>query len=85
VPFARAHEIAGACVRFCERKGIELSDLTPDQLAEISEQLTPEVLEVLTVQGSIDSRNGRGGTATSRVREQLAELAEVVQRWHNPD
>ncbi len=35
VPFAEAHHIAGACVRFCEERGIELGDLTDGQLAEI--------------------------------------------------
>ncbi len=78
VPFAQAHEIAGASVRYCEQRGIELSDLTPEQLAEISPQLTPEVLAVLTVAGSIDSRNGRGGTATSQVRAQLDEVAQTA-------
>ena len=76
VPFAEAHHIAGAAVRFCERQGIELSDLTPEQLGEISPQLEPGVLGVLTVLGSIDSRDGRGGTATARVREQLSELLD---------
>ncbi|WP_239580093.1 argininosuccinate lyase [Microlunatus panaciterrae] len=75
VPFAEAHELAGACVRRCEREGIELADLTPEMLQEISAQLTPDVLSVLTVEGSINSRNGRGGTATARVAEQLEELA----------
>jgi argininosuccinate lyase len=79
VPFARAHDVAGACVRFCEQRGMELSDLTADQLPEISELLTGDVLDVLTVAGSIDSRNGRGGTATARVRDQLAELAAAAQ------
>jgi argininosuccinate lyase len=74
VPFARAHEIAGACVRYCEARSQELSDLTPVQLAEISPELDAGVLEVLTAQGSVASRNGRGGTAPVRVTEQLAEL-----------
>jgi argininosuccinate lyase len=78
VPFAEAHEIAGAAVRRCEADGIELSDLTPAVLAEISPLLGAEVLEVLTVHGSIDSRDGRGGTATARVREQLVEVADTV-------
>ncbi|MCC6496742.1 MAG: argininosuccinate lyase [Propionibacteriaceae bacterium] len=78
VPFARAHEVAGACVRFCERRGIELSDLTPEQLAGISPDLTPAVLGVLTAAGSVASRNGRGGTAADRVVEQLAELRSVL-------
>jgi argininosuccinate lyase len=78
VPFAEAHEIAGAAVRRCEADGIELSDLTAETLQEISPRLSPEVLEVLTVAGSIDSRNGRGGTATARVREQLDEVIDAV-------
>jgi argininosuccinate lyase len=80
VPFSRAHDIAGACVRFCEQRGIELSDLTPTDLAEISPELTPEVRAVLSVSGSIDSRNGRGGTATVRVREQLAESVAALDQ-----
>jgi argininosuccinate lyase len=78
VPFAEAHEIAGACVRYCEAHRMELSDLTADQLTEISARLDPAVLDVLTVEGSIASRNGRGGTAENRVRDQLHEVAEEL-------
>jgi argininosuccinate lyase len=84
VPFAEAHEIAGACVRRCEHEGIELADLSADDLADISPYLTAEVRSVLTVEGSINSRSGRGGTAEVRVCEQLTELdAElaVVDKW----
>lgn len=78
VPFRIAHELAGACVRRCEELGIELDDLTDEQFAEISPALTPGVREVLTVEGSVASRDGRGGTAPVRVREQLAELTALV-------
>ncbi len=74
VPFRVAHEVAGTCVRDCERLGIELHELTDEQFAAISPALTPEVRSVLTVEGSVSSRNGRGGTAPERVTEQLAEL-----------
>ena len=78
VPFRVGHEVAGACVRRCEELGVELDDLTDEQLAEISEHLTPAVREVLTVEGSIASRIARGGTAPARVVEQLAELEKAV-------
>ena len=74
VAFRVAHEIAGECVRFCERTGIELDQLTDSQLADISPQLTPDVREVLTVQGSLASRSAVGGTAPQRVAEQLAAI-----------
>jgi argininosuccinate lyase len=78
VPFRVAHEVAGACVRACEERGIELHELTDDDLAAISPHLAPAVRDVLTVEGSVASRRGRGGTAPERVREQLTELSAVV-------
>jgi argininosuccinate lyase len=78
VPFAQAHEIAGACVRRCEAEGIELTDLSADDLAEISPHLTADVRSVLTVEGSINSRSGRGGTALPRVQEQLEEVGAAT-------
>jgi len=79
-PFRVAHELAGACVRAAEARGVELADLTDEEFAAISPALTPAVREVLTVEGSVASRNGRGGTAPERVREQLDELAALVAR-----
>jgi argininosuccinate lyase len=75
VPFRVAHEIAGACVQVCEQRGIELAELSDTDFAAISAELTPEVRSVLTVAGSIASRNGTGGTAQDRVVEQAARLA----------
>ena len=78
VPFRIAHELAGACVRECEGLGIELDQLSDEQFAAISPHLTPEVRSVLTVEGSVASRDGRGGTAPVRVAEQLADLRKRV-------
>lgn len=76
VPFRDAHEISGACVRLAEERGVELDGLSDADFASVSSALTPEVREVLTVYGSIATRDGRGGTAPARVAEQLAELRE---------
>jgi argininosuccinate lyase len=78
VPFREAHEIAGACVRACEQRGIELDALTADDLAAIDPRLTAEVRDVLTVAGSVSSRSARGGTAPERVADQLAELRAAL-------
>jgi len=72
VPFRSAHEISGACVRECEKRGIELWDLTDDDFVAIDERLTPGVREVLSAEGSVAARTGHGGTAPVRVVEQLA-------------
>jgi argininosuccinate lyase len=78
VPFREAHELAGACVRACEERGIDLPDLADEDLAAIDPRLTPAVRDVLTVEGSVASRDGRGGTAPRRVVQQLEELRSVV-------
>lgn len=84
VAFRVAHEVAGACVRACEGRGIELWDLTDEELAQISPHLTPGVRAVLSVEGSLASRSAKGGTAPVRVGEQLLAVqaaAGVARRW----
>lgn len=78
VAFRDAHEISGALVRFCEERGIDLDEPSDEEYAAISEHLTPDVRKVLTVEGSIGSRNGAGGTAPTRVAEQRSSLTERV-------
>ncbi|WP_345752816.1 argininosuccinate lyase [Microbacterium rhizophilus] len=79
VPFREAHEISGALVRACEDGGIGLEDASDDLLASVSAHLTPEVREVLSIEGSVASRTGAGGTAPERVAEQRAELISRAQ------
>ncbi|GAB3903084.1 hypothetical protein GCM10029964_094500 [Kibdelosporangium lantanae] len=76
VPFRVAHEAAGACVRAAEGRGVGLEELTDDELADIDPRLTPKVREVLTVPGSISSRDAYGGTAPARVAEQRERLVQ---------
>lgn len=79
VPFRVAHEVAGGCVRVCEERGIELWDLSDADLAGISGHLTPGVRSVLSVEGSLSSRDAKGGTAPDRVREQLSRARSASQ------
>ena len=65
-------------VRACGRAtsvGIELWELSDDDLAAISPALTPRVRDVLTSRARSMSRDGRGGTASVRVVEQLTRAA----------
>jgi argininosuccinate lyase len=84
VPFRVAHEAAGACVRAAESRGVGLDELTDEEFAAVDPALTGKVREVLTVQGSIASRNARGGTAGVQVAAQLAEVraaAAAARGW----
>jgi argininosuccinate lyase len=84
VAFRDAHELAGACVRLCDQRGIQLWELTDDDLSSVSPSLTPDVRSVLTVRGSLNSRASFGGTAPARVAEQLEAVRDdvsTVESW----
>jgi argininosuccinate lyase len=84
VPFRVAHDAAGECVRLAESRGTGLESLTDEELAGVHPSLSPEVRDVLTVEGSIASRDAYGGTAPARVAEQRAEVTDVLadlRRW----
>ena len=76
VPFRIAHEVSGSMVQAAESKGVDLDGLTDEEISAVSEHLSPEVREVLSVDGSVATRDGRGGTAPVRVAEQIVELCE---------
>jgi len=79
LPFREAHEVSGSLVRFCEENGLDLHEPTDEQYLAISPHLTAGVRDVLTVEGSLASRDGVGGTAPVRVAEQLAALTARVR------
>ena len=76
VPFSEAHEVVGRLVRLCEGRACNLDGLTDADLVGVHPQLTPDVREILDVRVALNARCGAGGTAPSRVREQLVDLAE---------
>ena len=78
VPFRDAHEAVGHLVVWCTVHECDLPDVSDEDLASINEHLTPDVRDVLTVDGALSSRAARGGTAPKRVREQLDEVREQV-------
>ncbi|RJK96695.1 argininosuccinate lyase [Vallicoccus soli] len=77
-PFREAHEVAGACVRWCEERGVGLESLAPADLPGISPLLDADVLAVLDVRGAIEARSTPGGTAPARVREQVGALRAAL-------
>jgi argininosuccinate lyase len=76
VPFRVAHEAAGSAVKVAETRGVGLDELTDDEFAAITPELTPQVREVLTIDGSVNSRDARGGTAPIQVARQLSVVRD---------
>ncbi|MCW2589412.1 MAG: argininosuccinate lyase [Mycobacterium sp.] len=78
IPFRVAHEVAGAAVRAAEARGVGLEELADDELAGIHPGLTAEVRDVLTIAGSVSSRDARGGTAPVQVARQLGVVRDTA-------
>ena len=59
-------------------------DLTDEELTGVDKRLTPDVREVLTIDGAVASRATRGGTAAVRVaeqRERVDEANAAAREW----
>ena len=74
LPFREAHGVVGGLVRHALDEGIDLSEISADQLAGFSELLDEEYYEVLAEGSWLDSKLSRGGTSATAVARQL-ELA----------
>jgi argininosuccinate lyase len=68
MPFRDAHEAVAQAVRSAASRGIDLADLTLDELRGISSLVDADVSGVLTLEGSVASRDHIGGTAPAQVR-----------------
>src|SRR5450631_405620 len=80
VPFREAHEVVGHLVVWCQVHDRDLDEVSDADLDRVSPHLTPDVRQVLTVEGALAARKQQGGTAPQRVAEQLAALRALADQ-----
>jgi argininosuccinate lyase len=73
LPFRDAHEVSGKIVSYAEDKGKELEELGFKEIKKFSKLIEVDIFEYISVQGSIESRNSYGGTATDNVRKMITQ------------
>jgi argininosuccinate lyase len=78
LPFRQAHHLTGAAVKRAEQLGLDLPDLSLDELKALDPRITDGVYSVLTPAASAASRQSYGGTAPDQVRRQIARWKEVL-------
>jgi argininosuccinate lyase len=71
LPFRDAHEAVAQAVRSAETQGKDLSGLSLDELRGFSSLIEADVHEVLTLEGSLNSRMSQGGTAPTQVKSAI--------------
>jgi argininosuccinate lyase len=82
MPFRQAHGVVGRIVAHCQTRGVELEDLTLVELRAFSELIEADVMTVLSVEGSVNSRVSAGGTARKRVEEALLRIEQKLSESH---
>ena len=76
IAFRDAHEIVGKAVAYGLETGKDLSEMTLEELKQFSNEITADVFDILTLEGSVAARNHIGGTAPDQVRA-AADRAKV--------
>lgn len=71
MPFRDAHHVTGQVVKLAENKDCMLDQLSLDDMQSVEPRITQTILDSLTVEASVASRNSFGGTAPERVREAI--------------
>jgi argininosuccinate lyase len=70
--FRDAHEAVARAVRTAADRGVDLADLSLDELRAFSPLVEADVAEALTLEGSVNARKHAGGTAPDQVRRSIA-------------
>jgi argininosuccinate lyase len=76
LPFRDAHEIVAKAVRFAENKNCDLSGLSLSELKQFSSIIEEDIFSILTLEGSMKSRNHPGGTAPAQVRKAIKQARQ---------
>lgn len=79
VPFRDAHELVGQAVQLAVSLGKGLEELSVEELNGAGQTvIESDVYDVLTLQGSIASRDHLGGTAPNQVRQAIARARTSI-------
>ena len=79
VPFRTAHEKIGNAVRFAIEKGIELANLSLEELRQFGEEFGEDFYTAIALDATLDCHDVIGGTARQRVRRALEEVSARVE------
>jgi argininosuccinate lyase len=79
LPFRDAHETVAHAVRSAIDQGVDLSELPLAELQGFHPRIEADVFEVLSLRGSLQARNIRGGTAPQQVRTQIARHRQRLE------
>ncbi len=81
--FRDAHEVVGAAVAHGVANDLDLADMSLEVLQGFSEDITEDVFDVLTLEGSVSARSHVGGTAPAAVKEAVSRAKARLAATYN--
>ena len=72
LPFRDAHEAVAHAVKLALQRGVDLAELSLEELQAVEPRIGADAFGVLTLEGSMNARQVAGGTAPAQVRAQVA-------------
>jgi argininosuccinate lyase len=80
LPFREAHEVVARAVRFADNRQRDLSALELSELKHFSDLIDSDIFQILTLEGSVSSRDHIGGTAPLQVTRAIRQAREWLSR-----
>ena len=72
MPFREAHETVGRIVVRAIERGVELNELSLEEMKSFSALIDQDVFEFLSLERTLLTKSQKGGTAPDRVAEALS-------------
>lgn len=82
MPFRDAHHISGEIVRYAEKKGVGLDELSTVEMRAYSDLICDDLPPLLTPVAVASAKTSQGGTSPQRVAEQLENAKKILQQMH---
>ena len=86
LPFREAHHLTGEIIKDCLGQNKRLENLKLEELKRFSAVFEDDCLELLKVENSVANKTSPGGTAPSRVEEQIKTAEKILtdeEKWLN--
>ncbi|MDR0407949.1 MAG: argininosuccinate lyase [Campylobacteraceae bacterium] len=75
-PFREAHFITGKAVARAEELGVDISQISIEELKKVDDRIGDDAIRFLNLEASMNARNSKGGTAKSETLLQIKDMED---------
>ena len=77
-PFRKAYEVTAKIVNLSEKKGKKLDQLSYEDIKSVDPKLDKDVLNILNVKNSINSKKSYGGTSFENIKKMIKKYKKIL-------